>query len=118
MLKISFLISCFFFALSCLFIQAGELTVNLKGKVVTYDSLTNTREPMENAFIELFLMEPGTGDWKLKAETSTNEEGYYFFHDVPAGEYYIQVEHDKNFKATVNQLKQTGKYQEIPVFNY
>jgi hypothetical protein len=100
------------------FLQAGAPTVNLKGRVLTYDPLTNTREPMENAFVELFLIEPGSGNWKLTAETSTNGEGYYYFNDVPGGEYYIQVEHDKNFKVTVAASKQTGKYQEIPVFNY
>jgi hypothetical protein len=65
----------------------------LKGNVFDGNTATGEMSPVPNASVLLVSMKNAT--WIAPVRTETDEQGHYYFKDIPSGEYQLTVRADK-----------------------
>src|SRR2546426_483684 len=66
--------------------------------------------PVGGAKVDLYSVNPA-GQWKRLASVVSGGDGMYYFKDINAGDYFLQVNGKTNFRLAV---KAGAQHQEIP----
>ncbi|MFH1853407.1 MAG: hypothetical protein ABIA75_13795 [Candidatus Neomarinimicrobiota bacterium] len=90
---------------------------DIRGSIVTHNPYYNIQVPLQYAEVDLYSFNPLTNQWILLAKTATNAHGFYFFHKLPVGNYFIQVNRMKNYEIMVVMIDYTRfQFQDMPIF--
>jgi 5-hydroxyisourate hydrolase-like protein (transthyretin family) len=93
--------------------------VDVKGQAVKYNKFEKSNIPLTNVTIELYKLDTQNNKWISISKTSTDDNGDFYFNNVPVGEYYLQVNKKRNFKINVVSIdKSLYDYLEVPVIYY
>ena len=91
---------------------------NTRGKVALNDKKKNY-PPLQHARIDLYHLYPGEAKWVRIAKTYTDDDGFYYFDNIKPDNYTIQVNKDKNFNVTIDEIDYNEKkFQDLPIIYY
>ncbi|RPI19268.1 MAG: hypothetical protein EHM58_02095 [Ignavibacteriae bacterium] len=109
----------FFFISFCLNTFSQAQNIDIKGQVIKYNKFEKSNVPFNKVTLALYKLNTQDKSWILISKTISDENGEFYFYDVPVGEYYIQVNKKKNFKINVIPIdKSKYDYLELPVLKY
>ena len=105
--------------LTCHALFSQQQSVNLRGQVRTIDPSSRLSVPLPKITVDLYKTEQSNGRPVLIASSYSDDNGFYYFHRIPHGSYFIQVNKRRNFDirvAPVNEQRQS--FLDLPVLKY
>jgi hypothetical protein len=113
----------FFLTVNCIYAQYPG--TNLRGKIQFLNKNNNHYSPLPNTTVDLYYS-PSPDQFILIKKTITNANGFYFFYTIKPGNgnFYIQVNKEKNYQLAVkttsynNNKYNYNQFQDVSIINY